>query len=101
MCFRFTQVRPTLDCVPVESLRVPARTTRNPIHTNGTRDRGFEPRMVSKSGGSDSTSWSVVRSLLWAAGQNTVGRIIQLTMFVILARLIGPEEVGLIGIVLL
>jgi PST family polysaccharide transporter/lipopolysaccharide exporter len=44
---------------------------------------------------------STVKSGLWVLSQNAVGRVIQLVMLVILARLIGPAQVGLIGIVLL
>jgi PST family polysaccharide transporter/lipopolysaccharide exporter len=38
---------------------------------------------------------------MWLAGQNAFGRVIQLLMLLVLARLIGPESVGLAGIVLL
>lgn len=47
------------------------------------------------------TSERVVKSTIWAMGQNAVGRIIQFGMLVILARVIGPTEMGLIGITLL
>lgn len=43
----------------------------------------------------------VVKSLMWVASQNALGRVIELTMLVILARLIGPAEIGLVGIALL
>jgi PST family polysaccharide transporter/lipopolysaccharide exporter len=51
--------------------------------------------------GAATTTSTVVGSLIWAAGQNTLGRVIQLAMFVVLARLIGPHAIGVIGIVLL
>lgn len=43
----------------------------------------------------------VAKSLVWVTSQNALGRIITLAMLVILARLIGPEELGLVGIALL
>jgi PST family polysaccharide transporter/lipopolysaccharide exporter len=43
----------------------------------------------------------VVKSLIWVASQNALGRVIQLCMLVVLARLIGPTELGLVGIALL
>jgi len=43
----------------------------------------------------------VVKSGLWMLSQKSVGRALQLVMLVILARLIGPEEIGLVGIALL
>ena len=42
-----------------------------------------------------------VKSGIWMAGQNAFGRVLQLVMLIILARLIGPSEVGLMGIALL
>jgi PST family polysaccharide transporter/lipopolysaccharide exporter len=55
----------------------------------------------SQTDSSNTTTREVVSSIIWAASQNTVGRLIQLAMFVVLARLIGPREIGIIGIVLL
>jgi PST family polysaccharide transporter/lipopolysaccharide exporter len=43
----------------------------------------------------------VVKSLMWVFGQNAVGRVVTLSMLIILARLIGPAELGLVGIALL
>jgi PST family polysaccharide transporter/lipopolysaccharide exporter len=43
----------------------------------------------------------VVKSGVWVLSQNTIGRILQLVMLLILARLIGPGEIGLVGIALL
>lgn len=43
----------------------------------------------------------VIKSAIWALGQNAVGRAVQLLMLLVLARLIGPGEVGLVGIALL
>ncbi|EMA08755.1 lipopolysaccharide biosynthesis protein [Haloarcula marismortui] len=42
-----------------------------------------------------------VKSGIWMAGQNAFGRALQLVMLIILARLIGPSQVGLMGIALL
>jgi PST family polysaccharide transporter/lipopolysaccharide exporter len=47
------------------------------------------------------TSERVVKSAIWLLGQNAVGRLIQLSMLIILAQLIGPREIGLMGIALL
>jgi len=43
----------------------------------------------------------IVKSLIWVFSQNVIGRIITLSMLIVLARLIGPEEIGLVGIALL
>lgn len=43
----------------------------------------------------------VVKSVVWLIGQNVMGRILQLAMLVVLARLIGPRELGIVGIGLL
>ena len=48
-----------------------------------------------------STGSQIVKSLVWIGSQNALGRVIQLAMLVILARLIGPTELGLVGIALL
>lgn len=48
-----------------------------------------------------SASSQIVKSLIWVSSQNALGRIITLAMLVILARLMGPEELGLVGIALL
>lgn len=48
-----------------------------------------------------STSSQISKSLVWFGSQNALGRVIQLSMLVVLARLIGPTELGLAGIVLL
>ncbi|EJN57819.1 lipopolysaccharide biosynthesis protein [Halogranum rubrum] len=47
------------------------------------------------------TAERVVKGAFWAMSQNTFGRVLQLAMLVILARLIGPAEIGLVGIALL
>jgi PST family polysaccharide transporter/lipopolysaccharide exporter len=43
----------------------------------------------------------VVKSAVWLGGQNVLGRLFQLSMLVLLARLIGPRELGIVGIALL
>lgn len=43
----------------------------------------------------------IVKSAVWVLGQNAVGRAVQLLMLLVLARLIGPGEIGLMGIALL
>ncbi|WP_435064318.1 lipopolysaccharide biosynthesis protein [Halobaculum sp. EA56] len=48
-----------------------------------------------------STAQQVAKSGVWLAGQNAIGRVLQLTMLAALARLIGPAELGLVGIALL
>lgn len=50
---------------------------------------------------SGSTGERVAKSGFWLAGQNVIGRLLQLGMLAILARLIGPGELGLVGIALL
>ena len=47
------------------------------------------------------TAERAVKSAIWLFSQNIVGRMIQLGMMVVLARLIGPTEMGLVGIALL
>jgi PST family polysaccharide transporter/lipopolysaccharide exporter len=47
------------------------------------------------------TTERVVKSGIWLMGQNVAGRVLQLLMLVVLARLIGPREMGLTGIALL
>lgn len=48
-----------------------------------------------------STGSQIVKSLFWVFSQNAIGRIVTLSMLIILARLIGPAEIGLVGIALL
>jgi len=43
----------------------------------------------------------VAKSGAWVLSQNAIGRALQLLMLLILARLIGPGEIGLVGIALL
>jgi PST family polysaccharide transporter/lipopolysaccharide exporter len=43
----------------------------------------------------------VAKSAIWVGGQNVFGRLLQLATLALLARLIGPEELGLVGIALL
>lgn len=47
------------------------------------------------------TAERTVKSAAWLTGQNVVGRALQLGMLAVLARLIGPAELGLVGIALL
>lgn len=47
------------------------------------------------------TTERVVKGAIWAMGQNAFGRILQLAMLVVLARLIGPQQIGLVGVGLL
>ena len=47
------------------------------------------------------TTERIVKSVIWVTGQNVIGRLIQLAMLLVLARLIGPREIGLVGIALL
>jgi PST family polysaccharide transporter/lipopolysaccharide exporter len=47
------------------------------------------------------TTERAVKSSFWLFGQNAFGRILQLATLVVLARLISPSELGLIGIALL
>jgi PST family polysaccharide transporter/lipopolysaccharide exporter len=42
-----------------------------------------------------------VKSAAWLMSQNVVGRMLQLGLLAVLARLIGPAELGLVGIALL
>jgi PST family polysaccharide transporter/lipopolysaccharide exporter len=50
---------------------------------------------------SGGTAERVVKGAFWAMSQNAFGRVLQLAMLVVLARLIGPAELGLVGIALL
>ena len=47
------------------------------------------------------TAERAVKSGAWLMSQNVVGRGLQLAMLAVLARLIGPAELGLVGIALL
>jgi PST family polysaccharide transporter/lipopolysaccharide exporter len=47
------------------------------------------------------TAERAVKSGAWLMSQNVVGRALQLAMLAVLARLIGPSELGLVGIALL
>jgi PST family polysaccharide transporter/lipopolysaccharide exporter len=47
------------------------------------------------------TAERATKSGVWLAGQNVIGRGLQLGMLAVLARLIGPAELGLVGIALL
>ncbi|SEO22899.1 polysaccharide transporter, PST family [Halogranum amylolyticum] len=60
-------------------------------------DRSLLDRIIPSGG----TAERVVKGAFWAMSQNAFGRILQLAMLVILARLIGPSELGLVGIALL
>jgi PST family polysaccharide transporter/lipopolysaccharide exporter len=42
-----------------------------------------------------------IKSAAWLASQNVVGRALQLGLLVVLARLVGPAELGLVGIAML
>lgn len=48
-----------------------------------------------------SSQSQIVKSLVWIGSQNAIGRVLLLVMLVILARLIGPTEIGLVGIALI
>ncbi|QIB73944.1 lipopolysaccharide biosynthesis protein [Halogeometricum borinquense] len=62
-----------------------------------SRLRALLRRLVPSGG----TAERVVKSAIWAMGQNAFGRILQLAMLVVLARLIGPTQIGLVGVALL
>jgi len=47
------------------------------------------------------TGQQVAKSAIWVSGQNVIGRLLQLVTLALLARLIGPAELGLVGIALL
>lgn len=47
------------------------------------------------------TAERTVKSAAWLGSQNVVGRVLQLGLLAVLARLIGPGELGLVGIGLL
>jgi len=47
------------------------------------------------------TAERTVKSAAWLASQNVVGRALQLGLLAVLARLVGPAELGLVGIALL
>ncbi len=47
------------------------------------------------------TGERTIKSAVWLIGQNASARILQLGTLVVLGRLIGPKELGLIGIALL
>jgi PST family polysaccharide transporter/lipopolysaccharide exporter len=61
------------------------------------RIRQFVEGLVPRGG----TAERVAKGAVWAMGQNAFGRVLQLAMLVVLARLIGPSEIGLVGIALL
>lgn len=50
---------------------------------------------------SGGTAQRVTKGTVWVLSQNVFGRVMQLLMLAILARLIGPGEIGLVGIALL
>jgi PST family polysaccharide transporter/lipopolysaccharide exporter len=58
-------------------------------------------RLLSQAAPGGDTSERVTKSAFWLFGQKMGGRMIQLAMMVLLARLIGPAELGLVGIALL
>ena len=47
------------------------------------------------------TAERTVKSAAWLMSQNVVGRALQLGMLAVLARLVGPAELGLVGIAML
>jgi PST family polysaccharide transporter/lipopolysaccharide exporter len=55
-------------------------------------------RQLTPTGG---TAERAVKGFVWVMGQNVFGRVLQLSLLVILARFIGPTGIGLIGIALL
>lgn len=61
------------------------------------RLRALIERLIPSGG----TAEKAVKSAIWAMGQNAFGRGLQLAMLVVVARLVGPEEIGLVGIALL
>jgi PST family polysaccharide transporter/lipopolysaccharide exporter len=62
-----------------------------------SRLRDLLSRLIPSGG----TTERVVKGAIWAMGQNAFGRILQLAMLVVLARLIGPKQIGLVGVALL
>ncbi|MFC5969858.1 lipopolysaccharide biosynthesis protein [Halomarina salina] len=50
---------------------------------------------------SGGTAQRVTKGTVWVMSQNVFGRLLQLGMLAVLARLIGPSEIGLVGIALL
>lgn len=61
------------------------------------RLRSLVKRLIPSGG----TTERAVKSAIWAMGQNAFGRGLQLAMLVVVARLVGPAEIGLVGIALL
>ena len=61
------------------------------------RLRSFVRRLVPSGG----TAQRVTKGTVWVVSQNVFGRLLQLGMLAVLARLIGPGEIGLVGIALL
>ena len=62
-----------------------------------SKRRSLLERIVPNGG----TAERVVKGAFWAMSQNAFGRVLQLAMLVVLARLVGPAELGLVGIALL
>ena len=61
------------------------------------RLRSLVNRLIPSGG----TAQRVTKGTVWVMSQNVFGRLLQLGMLAVLARLIGPSEIGLVGIALL
>jgi PST family polysaccharide transporter/lipopolysaccharide exporter len=61
------------------------------------RLRALVARLVPSGG----TGERVAKGAVWAMSQNALGRALQLGMLVVLARLVGPKQIGLVGIAML
>jgi PST family polysaccharide transporter/lipopolysaccharide exporter len=72
-----------------------------PGTSGGTRVSGSLRELVAGLVPSGGTAERVAKGAVWAMGQNVVRRALQLGMLVVLARLIGPKQIGLVGIALL
>jgi PST family polysaccharide transporter/lipopolysaccharide exporter len=59
------------------------------------------PSLVRRLVPSGGTGQRAAKSAVWLFGQNMVDRMLPLVLLVILARLVGPLELGLVGIALL
>ncbi|MFC6784600.1 lipopolysaccharide biosynthesis protein [Halobaculum halobium] len=57
--------------------------------------------VVSRLRPSGNTAQRAGKSAVWLGSQNVLGRLFQLTTLAVLARLVGPAELGLVGIALL
>lgn len=62
--------------------------------------RGTLRRLVDRLRPDGSLTVRTVRSTIWSAGVKVGGRVLQLVTVVVLARILGPEAFGLLGIAL-